>query len=176
MLADLRAYWPLVKPGGGVCFGDDYCVEWPGVRAAVDEFAALHELELEILRAQLEIGRMHLLLEHRQLHLVGFGVGMGLGSELGSGLGSASSSIASRTCTLSRASCSRRSIVARCSSRACTCARAKAACCRIASAALRSLRAASRASPSSRSTARASSAWHVHVRVRVHVHAHVHAH
>jgi len=48
VLADLRAYWPLVKPGGGVCFGDDYCVEWPGVKAAVDEFAALHELELEI--------------------------------------------------------------------------------------------------------------------------------
>ena len=48
VLADLRAYWPLLKPGGGVCFGDDYCAEWPGVRAAVDEFAALNELKLEV--------------------------------------------------------------------------------------------------------------------------------
>ena len=38
VLADLRAYWPLVRPGG-CCFGDDYCAEWPGVAAAVDAFA-----------------------------------------------------------------------------------------------------------------------------------------
>ena len=41
------------------------------------------ELELEILRAQLEIGRLHLLLEHRQLHLVGVGVGARVGVRLG---------------------------------------------------------------------------------------------
>ena len=48
VLADLCAYWPLLRPAGGVCFGDDYCAEWPGVKAAVDEFAALHDLELEV--------------------------------------------------------------------------------------------------------------------------------
>lgn len=34
---DLRAYWPLVRPGG-VLVGDDYAAEWPGVMQAVDEF------------------------------------------------------------------------------------------------------------------------------------------
>jgi hypothetical protein len=47
VLADLLAYWPLLKRGG-VCFGDDWCAEWPGVRAAVDEFAAQRGLEVEV--------------------------------------------------------------------------------------------------------------------------------
>ena len=44
------------------------------------------ELELEILRAQLEVGRLHFLLEHRQLHLVGLGVGLRVGARVGIGL------------------------------------------------------------------------------------------
>jgi len=34
--ADLRAYWPLLKPGG-IMFGDDY-QEWASVRRAVNDF------------------------------------------------------------------------------------------------------------------------------------------
>lgn len=36
VLADLRAYWPLVRPGG-IMFGDDY-TEFPSVRRAVNAF------------------------------------------------------------------------------------------------------------------------------------------
>lgn len=37
--ADLRAWWPLLKPGG-LLIGDDYGIDgkWPGVRKAFDEF------------------------------------------------------------------------------------------------------------------------------------------
>lgn len=45
--ADLLAYWPLLQEGG-VCFGDDWCAEWPGVKAAVDEFASTHGLAVEV--------------------------------------------------------------------------------------------------------------------------------
>ena len=44
------------------------------------------ELELQILRAQLEIGRLYLLLEHRQLHLLGLGLGLRVGARVGVGL------------------------------------------------------------------------------------------
>ena len=43
--ADLRAYWPLVAPGGAL-FGDDY--DWDGVKAAVDGFAAELGAEVEL--------------------------------------------------------------------------------------------------------------------------------
>jgi predicted O-methyltransferase YrrM len=39
VLADLQAYYPLLKDNG-VMFGDDYHSNWPGVIQAVDEFAA----------------------------------------------------------------------------------------------------------------------------------------
>jgi len=41
--ADIEAYWPLVRPGG-ILFGDD--LPWPGVAAAVNDFAAQHGLEI----------------------------------------------------------------------------------------------------------------------------------
>lgn len=37
VLADLRAYWPLVSPGGYLV-ADDYDPSWPGVVRAVNEF------------------------------------------------------------------------------------------------------------------------------------------
>jgi hypothetical protein len=37
VLADIRAFWPLVRPGG-VLFGDDYELLWPGVIRAVHEW------------------------------------------------------------------------------------------------------------------------------------------
>lgn len=40
--ADLAAYWALLRPGGRM-LGDDYTT-WPGVRAAVDAFAAARGL------------------------------------------------------------------------------------------------------------------------------------
>jgi hypothetical protein len=30
VLGDIRAFWPLVRPGG-ILFGDDYEILWPGV-------------------------------------------------------------------------------------------------------------------------------------------------
>jgi hypothetical protein len=36
--SDIDAYWPLLK-SGGMMFGDDYSVCWPGVKQAVDEKA-----------------------------------------------------------------------------------------------------------------------------------------
>ena len=48
VLADLEAYWPLLKPGG-VMFGDDYGdVGWPGVKRAVHEFAERLGLEVRV--------------------------------------------------------------------------------------------------------------------------------
>jgi cephalosporin hydroxylase len=44
VLADLRAYWPLLEPGGYL-MGDDY-IGWPGVTRAADEFAAEMGCEL----------------------------------------------------------------------------------------------------------------------------------
>lgn len=38
LLADLRAFWPLLQPGG-VMFGDDYDPNWPGVIRAVQEWS-----------------------------------------------------------------------------------------------------------------------------------------
>jgi predicted O-methyltransferase YrrM len=46
VLADLRAYWELLAPGG-VLFGDDY-VCWPGVTRAVNEFAAAKGLQPKV--------------------------------------------------------------------------------------------------------------------------------
>jgi len=43
--ADMRDYWPLVKPGG-VFFGDDYSASWPGAVRAVNRFAAETGLKL----------------------------------------------------------------------------------------------------------------------------------
>ena len=44
--ADLKAWWPLVRPGG-VLVGDDYHAEiaWPGVKRAFDEFVSDYGLE-----------------------------------------------------------------------------------------------------------------------------------
>lgn len=44
---DLAKYWPLVRDGGGVLFGDDYKA-WAGVTRAVDEFAAEQKIKLEV--------------------------------------------------------------------------------------------------------------------------------
>lgn len=49
VMADLKAWWPLLRPGG-VLIGDDYHAErfgkdkgkWPGVRQAFDEYFAAH--------------------------------------------------------------------------------------------------------------------------------------
>ncbi len=38
VLADIEAYWPLVRPGG-VLLGDDFVQEWPGVIRAVCDFS-----------------------------------------------------------------------------------------------------------------------------------------
>jgi hypothetical protein len=57
VLADLAAYYPLVKPGGVVA-GDDYgMVGWweDGVRRAVDRFAAEHACELLVAGNQFRI-------------------------------------------------------------------------------------------------------------------------
>jgi hypothetical protein len=43
--ADLRAFWPLLRPGGYM-LGDDYSDGWPGVCRAVLKFCAEHELRL----------------------------------------------------------------------------------------------------------------------------------
>ena len=45
-MAELRLVWDVLRPGG-VVFGDDYDVFWPGVTRAVDKFARLHMEELE---------------------------------------------------------------------------------------------------------------------------------
>jgi len=46
-LADMRAWWPKLKPGG-IFAGHDYStVDFPGVVRAVDEFAAERGLKLE---------------------------------------------------------------------------------------------------------------------------------
>jgi len=37
VLADCRAFWPLLNPGGNM-IGDDYADDWPGVRDAADTF------------------------------------------------------------------------------------------------------------------------------------------
>ena len=42
VMADLHAWWPLIKPGG-LYIGDDYFMDgvtWPGVKRATDEFFA----------------------------------------------------------------------------------------------------------------------------------------
>ncbi|MEJ0019501.1 MAG: class I SAM-dependent methyltransferase [Acetobacteraceae bacterium] len=43
VMADLHAWWPLVRPGGAL-IGDDYYVtgDWPGVKQAFDEYFAVH--------------------------------------------------------------------------------------------------------------------------------------
>jgi hypothetical protein len=48
VLLDLYAYYPLIS-SGGVMFGDDYNSGWPGVMGAVDEFARVQGLVLEVL-------------------------------------------------------------------------------------------------------------------------------
>lgn len=47
VLADLAAYWPLLKPGGTMV-GDDYTACWSGVISAVNEFAHRHSLEVSV--------------------------------------------------------------------------------------------------------------------------------
>lgn len=51
VLRDLEAWFPVVRPGG-VLWGDDYSDGWPGVRRAVDEFAAGRGLVLKVLDTQ----------------------------------------------------------------------------------------------------------------------------
>jgi len=46
VIADLHAYYPIVR-NGGIMFGDDYCDNWPGVQRAVNEFATLHQLDVK---------------------------------------------------------------------------------------------------------------------------------
>lgn len=48
VLADLEAYWPLLR-AGGIMFGDDYCEYWKGVMAAVGDmfYSPLHDLPIE---------------------------------------------------------------------------------------------------------------------------------
>jgi predicted O-methyltransferase YrrM len=43
---DVELFWPLVRPGG-VLFGDDYSASFPGVRRAVEEFAAGRNVRLQ---------------------------------------------------------------------------------------------------------------------------------
>lgn len=50
VLQDLQHWFPVVR-AGGMLWGDDYS-SWPGVRRAVDEFAASHGLALEVLDSQ----------------------------------------------------------------------------------------------------------------------------
>jgi predicted O-methyltransferase YrrM len=40
---DVNDYWPLLR-AGGIMLGDDYCLAWPGVVAAVDKFADLQSV------------------------------------------------------------------------------------------------------------------------------------
>jgi hypothetical protein len=47
VLADVRAYWGLLNPGGYLV-GDDYHSSWPGVIKAADQFAAEVGAELRI--------------------------------------------------------------------------------------------------------------------------------
>jgi SAM-dependent methyltransferase len=44
-LADIQAFWPLVRPGG-VMFGDDFDINWPGVIRAVHEWTEEEKLTL----------------------------------------------------------------------------------------------------------------------------------
>jgi hypothetical protein len=44
--ADVRLYWPLLRPGG-LMFGDDFEERWPGIQRAVVQFACRHGLALE---------------------------------------------------------------------------------------------------------------------------------
>jgi hypothetical protein len=43
--ADLKAWWPVLKPGG-MMFGDDYHLQWIGVVRAVHDFAATAGLQV----------------------------------------------------------------------------------------------------------------------------------
>lgn len=45
VLADIRKYWKLLRPGG-ILLGDDYSRNWPGVVRAANEFAASTGLTL----------------------------------------------------------------------------------------------------------------------------------
>lgn len=45
--ADIKVWWPKVKPGGLLC-GHDYSAAWPGVRRAVDEAVDAHDWGLTI--------------------------------------------------------------------------------------------------------------------------------
>lgn len=47
VLADLRAYWPLLN-AKGILFGDDFDEIWPGVRSAVRRFCREYNLTEEI--------------------------------------------------------------------------------------------------------------------------------
>jgi hypothetical protein len=57
VMADLRAWWPLLEPGGAL-IGDDYSLEgyWPGVRRAFDEFfTAMGLMPIETLNGKCRI-------------------------------------------------------------------------------------------------------------------------
>lgn len=47
VLADLEAYWPLLRPGG-ILVGDDFIPMFEGVRRASTLFAARHGLSLQV--------------------------------------------------------------------------------------------------------------------------------
>lgn len=55
VLQDLATWRPVVRDCG-VMWGDDYCEAWPGVKAAVDEYAATHNLPLTVLGTQWILG------------------------------------------------------------------------------------------------------------------------
>jgi cephalosporin hydroxylase len=46
VMSDLRAWWPILRPGG-VMFGDDYHLMWVGVVRAVHDFADSLQLKLQ---------------------------------------------------------------------------------------------------------------------------------
>lgn len=47
VIADLRAWLPLVKPGG-IIAGHDYCPQWPGVAKALDEMFGQVDLRARV--------------------------------------------------------------------------------------------------------------------------------
>jgi hypothetical protein len=51
VMRDLIDYWELLKPGGAL-FGDDYDQNWTGVVKAVDRFAGMKKVSLEIIAGE----------------------------------------------------------------------------------------------------------------------------
>jgi len=47
VLADIKAFYPLLKEGGTM-IGDDYVCEWPGVVKAVQEFTNTNNIQFNV--------------------------------------------------------------------------------------------------------------------------------